>query len=68
VLNETTKIALQGCKKVKASRPLSLAQLLKRALAACRKQRKSSRAERVACEKQAHRRYSSKHTAKRSRA
>ena len=43
VIKQTTKIALQGCKKVKAAKPLSRAELLKRALAACRKQHKHSR-------------------------
>jgi hypothetical protein len=60
VLKQTTKIALQGCKKVKASQPLSRAQLLKRALAACRKQHKPSKASRKACETQARKRYAAK--------
>jgi hypothetical protein len=57
VLKQTTKIALQGCKKVKASRPLSREQLLKRALAACRKQHEHSKARREACEGHARKRY-----------
>jgi hypothetical protein len=60
VLNQTTKIAVGGCKQVKASRPLSRAQLLKRALAACRKRHRHSRARRQACERQARKRYRAK--------
>ena len=60
VIKQTTKIALQGCKKVDASRPLSRAQLLKRALAACRKQHKHSKAGRDTCERQARKRYAVK--------
>ena len=60
VIKQTTKIALQGCKKVKASRPLSRGQLLKRALAACRYTHKHSKAKRVACETQARHRYAAK--------
>ena len=41
----------QGCKKVKAAGPLSRAQLLKRALATCRKQHSHSKAKRQACER-----------------
>ena len=47
VLKQTTKIALQGCNKVQSVR-LSRAQLLKRALATCRKQHKHSKAKRRA--------------------
>jgi hypothetical protein len=60
VLEQTTKIGLQGCKKVKAAKPLSRTQLLKRALAACRKEHKHSRATRQACERQARKRYAAK--------
>ena len=60
VLKQATKIALQGCKKVKAARPLARAQLLRRALASCREQHKHSKAKRVACEKQARKRYAAK--------
>ena len=60
VLKQTTKIALQGCKKVRAASPLSRAQLLKRALATCRKQHKHSRATRLMCEKQARKHYAGK--------
>ena len=57
VLKQTTKIALQDCRKVKAAKPLSRAQLLKRALAACRKQHKHSKARRQGCERRARKRY-----------
>jgi hypothetical protein len=60
VIKQTTNIALQGCKKVKASRPLSRAQLLKRALFSCRKHHKQSRATRLMCEKQARQHYAGK--------
>jgi hypothetical protein len=60
VIRQNTKIALQGCRKVKASRPLSRTQLLKRALASCRKQHKHAKAKRIACERRARKRYSAK--------
>ena len=63
VIKQNTKIALQGCKKVKASRPLSRAQLLKRALAACRKRDRHARSRRIACERKAHRHYAAKKAA-----
>ncbi len=65
VIKQTTKLAVQGCKKtVKSSAPkLSRAQLLKRTLAACRKQHKHAKARRAACEKQARKRYAAKQAA-----
>ncbi len=59
VLKQTTKIVLQGCKNVKSARPRKLTreQLLKRTLAACRKQHEHSRAKRKTCQKQARKRY-----------
>ena len=62
VLKQTTKIALQGCKKVRSARPkkLTRAQLLKRALAACRKEHKHSKARRTACENRARKGYAAK--------
>jgi hypothetical protein len=59
VLKQTTKIALQGCKTVKSTGPkkLTRAQLLIRALTACRKQRRHAKAKRAACEKRARKRY-----------
>ncbi len=65
VLKQTTKIALQGCKKVKTSKPLSREQLLERALAACRKRHKHAKAKRVACEKQARKHDAAKKAARR---
>ena len=59
VIKQTTKIALQGCHKVQSVR-LSRAQLLKRALAACRKQHKHSKGKRAACEQHARSRYAAK--------
>ncbi len=67
VLKQTTKILLQGCTKVKSAKPknLSRAQLLNRAVAACRKQHKHAKAKRAACEKQARKRYAAKKSARR---
>jgi hypothetical protein len=66
VIKQTTKVALQGCKTVKDSGPkkLTRAQLLKRALAACRKQHEHARARRAACENGARRRYGAKKSAR----
>ena len=67
VINQTAKIALQGCKTVKSSKPekLTRAQLLKQALALCRRRHMHGRARRVMCEKQARHRYAAKRPAKR---
>ncbi len=65
VINQSTTIAASGCggvlpaKVVKPTR----AQLLAKALAACRKKHKHSRSRRAACEKQARRRYAAKKAA-----
>jgi hypothetical protein len=56
MIKQNTKIAVQGCEKVKVSRPISRATLLRRALARCRKQHRHAKAKRVACEKQARKR------------
>ncbi|MFI5091351.1 MAG: hypothetical protein ACHP7P_15015, partial [Terriglobales bacterium] len=61
VIRQTTKIAVTGCKGVKATR----AQLLAKALKACRKDKKKSR--RVACEKRARKRYGAKKAARRAK-
>ena len=67
VINQNTKIAIQGCKKVGDVKPsLSRAQVLKRALTACRKQHKHSKAKRAACERQARKRYAAKKTAQKA--
>jgi hypothetical protein len=60
VIKQNTKIALQGCKKVKTARPLSRTQLLRRALAACRRTHRHSQTRRQACERSARRRYGAK--------
>lgn len=61
VIKQNTKIAKQGCHKVGSVKAgLSRAQLLKRALTACRKQHKRSNVKRGACEKQARGRYAAK--------
>jgi hypothetical protein len=54
VIKRTTKIAVAGCKGVKASKA-SRAQLLAKALKACRK--KTDRSKRLACERQARKKY-----------
>ncbi len=66
VINQNTKIAVKGCHKVQSVR-LSRAQLLKRALASCRKQHKHSNARRTACEKRARKRYAAKKAAHKDR-
>jgi hypothetical protein len=65
VINQTTKIAISGCNGVlpsKTAKP-TRAQLLVKALKACRKDRKKSK--RLACETQARKRYAAKTTAHR---
>ncbi|HEV3046073.1 MAG TPA: hypothetical protein VGY13_01810 [Solirubrobacteraceae bacterium] len=59
VIERTANIALEGCGAVKSSKvkKLSRAQLLAKALKACKKDRKKSK--RVACEKAAHKKYGS---------
>jgi hypothetical protein len=64
VIKQTTKIALRGCKKVKASRPVSRAQLLKRALASCRSRHLRDKARRASCERDARQRYSATNKAR----
>jgi hypothetical protein len=62
VIKQNTKIALHGCGRVKASTPrtLSRAQLLRRALAACRHTHRRARSERTICERRARQRYAAK--------
>jgi len=57
VIRQTTKIAVIGCKGVKAFKA-SRAQLLAKALKACRKKKSKSR--RLACERQARKKYGAK--------
>jgi hypothetical protein len=65
ILKQTTKIALQGCRKVKAARPLTRAQLLEKALAACRREHRHSQSARHGCERSARRRFSARKAARR---
>jgi hypothetical protein len=67
LIKQTTKIAVQGCKAVKASRAkkLTRAQQLALALKHCRKTFKHSRHKRQACERQARKRYAAKKTSAR---
>jgi hypothetical protein len=72
LIKQTTKIAVQGCKAVKANRAkkLSRAQQLALALRACRHKYKHSKHRRQTCERQAHKRLGPKkkaHKAHRSR-
>jgi hypothetical protein len=62
VIDQTTKIATSGCQGVKGSKTVRLtrAQMLTRALAACRKRYKHAKAKRAACEKLAHKKYTAK--------
>jgi len=56
-ISQTTKVAITGCKGVAAFKATK-AQLLAKALKACKKYKKKSK--RVACEKAAHKKYGSK--------
>ena len=59
VINQNTPIALAGCVGVLSSKTkLTRAQLLAKALKACRKDKKKRK--RLACEKQAHKKYAAK--------
>ena len=62
VIKQSTKIALQGCKTVKSSRPEELTPrtTAPKRLTACRKQHKHSKARRVACEKRVRKRYAAR--------
>jgi hypothetical protein len=67
-LSQTTKVAILGCGAVKSSK-VTKAQLLARALKACRSKNKGigKKAKRAKCEKQARKRYGSKPAKKSSR-
>ena len=67
-INETTNIAVTGCAGVKDSKTVKLtrAQLRAKALKACRKRYKHSKAKRQACERQARKRYAAKASKKRT--
>ena len=61
VINQSTNIAASGCSGVLSSKAkLTKAQLLSKALKACRKKYKHSKSKRAACEKQARKRYGTK--------
>jgi hypothetical protein len=62
VIKQNTKIALRGCGAVTASGPrtLSRTQLLRRALASCRKNYRHARSRRAACERRARKQYAAK--------
>ena len=68
VVSQTTSIAVTGCAGVKDSKAVKLtrAQLLARALRACKKYKKKAR--RVGCEKRARKRYGAKKAAKKTKA
>ncbi len=73
VITQQTKIAVEGCGGVKAvtTKKLTRAQKLARALKACRKKFKHSRARRQKCERTARKHYGplkKKHSAKKARA
>jgi hypothetical protein len=62
VISQNTHVAISGCQAVKAYKA-SRAQLLAKALAACRKKYKHHHNKRIKCERQAHKRYPAKKTA-----
>jgi hypothetical protein len=68
VIQQQTKVPVEGCKAVKASKvkKLSRAQKLRKALRACKK--KKSKSKRKACEKQAHKKYGAKKAHKKKHA
>jgi len=69
LINQTTKIAIQGCQGVQGVKAVKLtrAQLLGKALAACRHKYKHSHAKRAGCEKQARKRYTANKAARKAR-
>ena len=66
LISQSTKIALIGCGAVKGSttKKLTRAQLLAKALKACRTKYKKKKSKRIACEKQARKKYGPKHKKK----
>jgi hypothetical protein len=66
LVNETVKVAVQGCAAVKPSKTkkLSRTQQLARALETCRRIHARSRAERASCERDARRRYGARQAAR----
>ena len=69
LINQTTKIAIQGCQGVQGVKKTKLTrvQQLAKALATCRKTHKHSKANRASCEKQARKRYAAKKAANKAR-
>jgi hypothetical protein len=65
-IEQTTKISLIGCGGVLGSKvkKLSRAQMLAKALKACKTKYKKKKSKRLACEKQAHKKYGPKHKPK----
>ncbi|HLM86087.1 MAG TPA: hypothetical protein VK272_07870 [Solirubrobacteraceae bacterium] len=61
-IQQNTQVALQGCAAVKnfKAKKLTRAQLLAKALKACRTKYKKNKHKRAVCEKQAHKKYSTK--------
>jgi hypothetical protein len=62
VISQSTHVTISGCQAVKSYKA-SRAQLLAKALAACRKKYKHHHNKRIKCERQAHKRYAAKKTA-----
>jgi hypothetical protein len=60
-VRQSTQIAVTGCK---ASKPLTRAQKLKRALQTCRKDHRHSKRKRLSCERRARKKYGERHKAK----
>jgi hypothetical protein len=61
-IEQSTKVAIQGCAAVKGAKTkrLTRAQQLARALAACRAKHKRAKAARAGCERTARRKYAAK--------
>jgi uncharacterized repeat protein (TIGR01451 family) len=62
MITQDTKITVTGCRAVKSFKA-TRAQLLAKALAACRKKYKHKRVKRISCERQARKRYAAKKAA-----
>jgi hypothetical protein len=62
LITQNTHVTITGCKAVKSYKA-TRAQLLAKALAACRKKYKHHHTKRITCERQAHKRYPAKKTA-----
>jgi hypothetical protein len=62
LITQNTHVTVTGCQAVRAFKA-TRAQLLAKALAACRKKYKHHHTKRISCERQAHKRYAAKKTA-----